>query len=668
MKPPVCSTSAATLITRSRPAWRTRVEEVCSSCTSWRNLRAAPRNRISPSWKLRGPQARRLGRRLPCRAPATQPLLRLAGGVAAVLSRCRACLPVSSRWPSACSASGSASARACRSGIRMCASSRSKAPTASPSATSIWMRTRGPTSAAAPGWMSVSGASASPPGWRGRSPIWCAIFSRRATNRPALLTHDDVLTLFHEFGHGLHHLLTRVDYPSIAGINGVAWDAVELPSQFLENYAWHPEVLRRISSHIQTGAPLPADTQTKLIATRSFHAGLQMMRQLEFALFDFRLHAEYDPERGGRILEVLDERAQGSGGRAGARVESLPEQLRTHLRRWVRRRLLQLQVGRGARRGRLRRIRGKRRVRPQDRAALPRLHPEPGRKPRRSGGLRGVSGSPARRARAFAPTRHPRAWRTGCMIPAAAAACTAGARLAALSSSRWPLPSSPLARAPQSPCTSSSNWSSGHQRSRRRGRPRRHHQERRSRGAPGSPGRGSADPAPDGTSGWVKASYLSAELPLQRRLQDQTAQVEKLKQEVTRLQSQARARPRATGGSAPSARLGRPRLRTLRPRPLHLTSRARAVAPRTAPRRGPHAGPRTPQRPQAPRDRATLRGTCPAPRGTPRLSWAPGTPTAQPSWLWVVACSLIALVLGFVAGWRVLDRRIRRKYGGLRIY
>jgi oligopeptidase A len=131
-------------------------------------------------------------------------------------------------------------------------------------------------------------------------------FLSPSENRPALLTHDDVLTLFHEFGHGLHHLLTRVDYPSLAGINGVAWDAVELPSQFLENYAWHPDVLRRISSHIQTGAPLPPDTQSKLIATRSFHAGLQMMRQLEFALFDFTLHSEYDPERGGRVLEVLD--------------------------------------------------------------------------------------------------------------------------------------------------------------------------------------------------------------------------------------------------------------------------------------------------------------------------------------------------------------------------
>ena len=124
---------------------------------------------------------------------------------------------------------------------------------------------------------------------------------------PALLTHDDVLTLFHEFGHGLHHLLTRVDFPSLAGINGVAWDAVELPSQFMENYAWHPQVLGRISGHYQSGAPLPHDLQERLRATRSFHAGLQMVRQLEFALFDFRLHAEYDPARGARVLELLRE-------------------------------------------------------------------------------------------------------------------------------------------------------------------------------------------------------------------------------------------------------------------------------------------------------------------------------------------------------------------------
>jgi oligopeptidase A len=124
---------------------------------------------------------------------------------------------------------------------------------------------------------------------------------------PALLTHDDVLTLFHEFGHGLHHLLTRVDYPSLAGINGVAWDAVELPSQFFENYAWQPDVLQRISSHVATGASLPAQLQERLIQTRSFHAGLQMVRQLEFSLFDFKLHAGYDPQLGGRIAEVLAE-------------------------------------------------------------------------------------------------------------------------------------------------------------------------------------------------------------------------------------------------------------------------------------------------------------------------------------------------------------------------
>ncbi len=125
--------------------------------------------------------------------------------------------------------------------------------------------------------------------------------------QPALLTHDDVVTLFHEFGHGLHHMLTRVPYPSIAGINGVSWDAVELPSQFMENYAWHPEVLARLSAHVQTGEPLPAATQAQLVATRNFHAGLATVRQLEFALFDFRIHAEYDPARGARIEEILAE-------------------------------------------------------------------------------------------------------------------------------------------------------------------------------------------------------------------------------------------------------------------------------------------------------------------------------------------------------------------------
>jgi oligopeptidase A len=126
-------------------------------------------------------------------------------------------------------------------------------------------------------------------------------------DRPALLTHDDVVTLFHEFGHGLHHMLTRVGYPSVAGISGVAWDAVELPSQFMENFAWLPEVLARITARGGNGAALPADKQQQLIATRSFQAGLQTLRQLEFSLFDMRIHAEYDPQRGGRIYEILEE-------------------------------------------------------------------------------------------------------------------------------------------------------------------------------------------------------------------------------------------------------------------------------------------------------------------------------------------------------------------------
>jgi oligopeptidase A len=129
--------------------------------------------------------------------------------------------------------------------------------------------------------------------------------------KPALLTHDDVVTMFHEFGHGLHHLLTRVGYPSVAGINGVAWDAVELPSQFFENYAWHPQVLRDLSRHVETGESLPEATVAQLIRTRSYQAGLATLRQVEFALFDFRLHAEYDPSRsdgnGVRIREILAE-------------------------------------------------------------------------------------------------------------------------------------------------------------------------------------------------------------------------------------------------------------------------------------------------------------------------------------------------------------------------
>ncbi|MBK8162079.1 MAG: oligopeptidase A [Gammaproteobacteria bacterium] len=124
---------------------------------------------------------------------------------------------------------------------------------------------------------------------------------------PACFTHDEVLTLFHEFGHGLHHMLTQVDYPSVAGIQGVAWDAVELPSQFMENWCWQREALVLMSGHFRTGEPLPEELFTRLLAARNFQSGIKMLRQLEFALFDFRLHLDYDPARGGRVYEVLQQ-------------------------------------------------------------------------------------------------------------------------------------------------------------------------------------------------------------------------------------------------------------------------------------------------------------------------------------------------------------------------
>ncbi len=132
-------------------------------------------------------------------------------------------------------------------------------------------------------------------------------FTPPVDDAPSLLTHDEVTTLFHEFGHGLHHMLTQVDVAAVSGINGVAWDAVELPSQFLENWCWEPEAIPLISAHYQTGEPLPQALLDKMLAAKNFQSGMQMMRQLEFALFDFRLHAEYDPQAPQDPQQLLDE-------------------------------------------------------------------------------------------------------------------------------------------------------------------------------------------------------------------------------------------------------------------------------------------------------------------------------------------------------------------------
>ncbi|WFO51411.1 oligopeptidase A [Aeromonas veronii] len=132
-------------------------------------------------------------------------------------------------------------------------------------------------------------------------------FNGPVDGKPALFTHNEVVTLFHEFGHGIHHMLTRIDVAGVAGINGVAWDAVELPSQFLENWCWESEALAFISGHYETGEPLPADLLEKMLTARNFQAAMQMLRQLEFALFDFRLHQEFNPANVDQIPALLDE-------------------------------------------------------------------------------------------------------------------------------------------------------------------------------------------------------------------------------------------------------------------------------------------------------------------------------------------------------------------------
>jgi len=130
-------------------------------------------------------------------------------------------------------------------------------------------------------------------------------FNPPVGNDPALLTHNEVTTLFHEFGHGLHHMLTRIEYADVSGINGVAWDAVELPSQFLENWCYEPQALALISGHYQSGETLPQELLDKMLAAKNFQSGMMMVRQLEFSLFDFQLHREFEAGKT-QVQEVLN--------------------------------------------------------------------------------------------------------------------------------------------------------------------------------------------------------------------------------------------------------------------------------------------------------------------------------------------------------------------------
>ncbi len=132
-------------------------------------------------------------------------------------------------------------------------------------------------------------------------------FSAPVGGKTAVFTHDEVITLFHEFGHGLHHLLTEVEDLGVSGINGVEWDAVELPSQFMENYCWEWDVLRGMTRHVSTGKPLPRELFDKMLAAKNFQSGLQTLRQIEFALFDMLMHSDFEPGGGKSILQLLDE-------------------------------------------------------------------------------------------------------------------------------------------------------------------------------------------------------------------------------------------------------------------------------------------------------------------------------------------------------------------------
>ena len=132
-------------------------------------------------------------------------------------------------------------------------------------------------------------------------------FSRPVGGKPATFSHDDVITLFHETGHGLHHLLTRVDELGVSGIHGVEWDAVELPSQFMENYCWEWDVVNQMTAHVDTGETLPRELFDKMIAAKNFQSGMQTVRQLEFSLFDLLLHGDFDPSGTVGVLDLLDE-------------------------------------------------------------------------------------------------------------------------------------------------------------------------------------------------------------------------------------------------------------------------------------------------------------------------------------------------------------------------
>ena len=200
-------------------------------------------------------------------------------------------------------------------------------------------------------------------------------------------------------------MLTQVDELAVSGISGVEGDAVELPSQFMENFCWEWEVLQRLTAHVDTGEPLPRALFDRMVAARHFQSGLQLLRQCEFALFDMRLHAE--PGAAGRVQQVADEVSAEIAPMPQPPVPPLCEQLHAPVLRRLRRRLLRLRVGRGTLGRCLQRLRGSRRLRPGDRRALPPRHPGSGRQPHGAGELPRLSRP---RTRSSTPCCGTRGW------------------------------------------------------------------------------------------------------------------------------------------------------------------------------------------------------------------------------------------------------------------
>ena len=176
-----------------------------------------------------------------------------------------------------------------------------------------------------------------------------AKLSAPVEGKPATL-RDEVITIFHEFGHGLHQLLTQVDVPGVSGIQGVEWDAVELPSQIMENFCWEWIVPSLMTAHVDTGAALPRELFDKLLAAKNFQSGMQTVRQLEFALFDMHLHSVWEPRGDGEWPTPKRYRSGAPRNRGRSSRELRPRRavVRSYIRRRLRGRLLQLQMGGGA--------------------------------------------------------------------------------------------------------------------------------------------------------------------------------------------------------------------------------------------------------------------------------------------------------------------------------